>query len=476
LATLHAWPEPSSIRLWRRRQRRRWLGFGALTFAAVPTSLYLLLLAGVDLFGTIQVAGMTVTRSPGGVAVLEDYAQRWKDAVVSIRVGPYIARYSRERLGARLPVKPVQTAVLGLGRSGNPLTDLLAVWTSRRSGLTLPWHAEVERAVLAARIRELRGRLERAPVPGVRLANGTELAGTPGLTISLVGAVDRIGRALASGAVQAQLDVLRVAAPGSVNYANGRYDARQFKELLAEFSTKYRTYGPAVGRARNIELAAQSIDGAVLEPGGELSFNQRVGQRSYERGYEAANELANRRVVRGVGGGVCQVAATLHAAAFFAGLALPVYQPHSRPARYIEVGLDTMVSWPHQDMRIANVYPFPVRVRAQANAGQLSIRLEGAGKPHPVEWSKEILQRIKPGVQRLTDAKLALGETKVLQEAIDGLVLRRRRTVYFPTGPKVEESLLRYPPNDRIVAVGGGSDDADTGLALSNRLPDLEDF
>jgi vancomycin resistance protein YoaR len=236
---------------------------------------------------------------------------------------------------------------------------------------------------------------------------------------------------------------------------------------MGYFETKFRTGGSVAGRAHNIELAVKAIDGALMEPGGEFSFNRAVGQRSYDRGFETAKELANRRVVDGVGGGVCQVAATLHAAAYLSGFALPEYRPHSRPSRYIETGLDTMVSWPAQDLRIANVYPFVVRIRAKASDGLLQIQLEGSGKSHPTEWTKTVVARVRAGVQRIDAKSLAYGQTQLVQEAIDGMTIKRRRTVYLPTGPQVEETFVTYPPNDRIVAVGaGGSGTVDDWRSL----------
>jgi vancomycin resistance protein YoaR len=396
--------------------------------------------------------------------------------VVTVHVGPYLARATRQHLGVSLPLEPVQASLGGLGRSANPLSDLLNLWVSRRpEGLDLPWQPELSRATLAARLSEIRDRLERPPVPGALLANGTELPGTPGLSINLVGAMDRLSHALLGGASEVDLDVLRVAPQGAVAYRSDQLSEGQFGYVLAEFSTKYRTSPAQAGRVHNIELAVKAIDGTVLEPAGELSFNARVGQRSYQRGFEAANEIANRRIVRGVGGGVCQVAATLHAAAFLAGFNLPEYRPHSRPAKYIEVGLDTMVAWPNQDMRIANVYPFPVRVRAFAASGLLTIRLEGAGKPHPVEWSKHVLARARAGVQEVPDPDLEPGQTQLIQEAIDGLTLLRKRTVYLPTGPKVEESVLRYPANDRIIAVSGSGQYSDSSWRALREVG-MEDF
>lgn len=423
---------------------------------AVPALCVLLLECGVNLFGRISVGGVPVTRSAEGVKVLETHAKQWTQVPVTIYVGPYLARFTRARLGAQLPVAQVQTRLLTLGQTGNLFADLDDLWKSRRGGLDLPWRVEIERDSLSARIRELRGKLERPPVPGVLLPDGNLVEGTPGLTINLLRAVDQITRGLVTAATELRIDTHAIAAPQPVRYARGMIDASQFTEAMSYFETKYRTGGAQSGRAHNIELAVRAIDGAVIEPGGEFSFNQTVGQRSYERGFEKAKELANRRVVDGVGGGVCQVAATLHAAAYLGGFALAEYRPHSRPSRYIELGLDTMVSWPQQDLRITNNYPFVVRVRAKAEDGLLQVQLEGSGKAHPVEWTKQIVSRVKPGVQRIEARSLADGQTQLIQEAIDGMTIRRRRTIYLPTGQRVEDSMLTYPPTDRIIAVGAG--------------------
>jgi vancomycin resistance protein YoaR len=418
-----------------------------LTFAALQR--------GADLFGEIRVAGVHVTRGPAGVAALKAHAVKWSNERVALHVGPYVARMTRMQLGAALPVETVTERLRVLGSTGNPLTDFAAFFESRTSGVELAVRPSIDYAILSQRILDVRKQLERPAVPGTTLPDGRVLAGIPGVTINSVTATERVARALQDGATALQLDATILQPPRARSYVTN--DASAFNQSMIVVETTFRTGGPSAGRAHNIELAANAIDGAVLPPGGELSFNERVGERSYSRGFATAKELANRRVVDGVGGGVCQVAATLHAAAFLSGLTLTDYKPHSRPVQYIDLGLDTMVTWPNQDMRIANSYPFPVRVRANAREGVLQIRLEGSGKAHPVEWNTTIVQRSKPGVQEVGDDSLRAGEREVVQSAIDGLLVRRTRTVYLPSGPQTEESMLRYPPTDRIVAVGGGS-------------------
>jgi vancomycin resistance protein YoaR len=427
-----------------------WLGI--LAFACVL--LVVAALRSAELFGEIRVGGVAMPRGAAGVTALELHAEQWAQQRVNIHVGPYVARLTRSQLGAQLPIEVVSERLRVLGSTGNPFTDFGAFISSRTGGIELALRPSIDQGVLSERIQAVRKNLERPPVSGTTLPDGRTLPGIPGISINSVNATDRLTQQLIAGAIDMRLDATTIPPPRARSYVND--DPRNFGQTMIEVETTFRTGGAAAGRAHNIELAAAAIDGAVLQPGGELSFNERVGERSHARGFATAKELANRRVVDGVGGGVCQVAATLHATAFLSGLSLTDYRPHSRPVQYIDLGLDTMVTWPNQDMRIANSYPFSIRIRAQARDGVLRIRLEGSGKAHPVEWNTTILQRSKPGVQEVSDDSLRSGERVVVQSPIDGLLVRRVRTVYLPSGPHTEENMLRYPPTDRIVAVGGG--------------------
>ncbi|MET0385401.1 MAG: VanW family protein [Polyangiales bacterium] len=420
----------------------------------LPLAVYALVRGGIDLMGEVRVRGVAVTRDEAGVAAVRALAGRWRDEVIAIRLGPYGVRYTRAELGAQLPTDAVCARLSKLGRSGDFSTDLATLWRSRGAGIELGLAPAIDQALLSARISDLRHRLERPPVPAMILADGRTVNGIPGFTIDFADAIATMEQAIRGDLTSVTLKVRSVEPPNPVLYGN---DGGRFARSMIGYETKYRTEGAAAGRAHNIEMAASKLENSVIEPGHELSFNEVVGERSYAQGFAGAKEIAYRRIVNGVGGGVCQVAATLHAAAFLGGFALTEYRPHSRPARYIDLGLDTMVSWPAQDMRIGNPYPFPVRVRARARDGVLQIWLEGSSKAYVVEWNTEVLSRAKAGMQQLRDDTLRAGESEVVQEAIDGVTIRRVRTIYLPNGPHREEATLRYPPNDQIVMVGEGT-------------------
>jgi vancomycin resistance protein YoaR len=380
-------------------------------------------------------------------------AERWGSTEVVVHAGPYVARRTRAELGAALDVEPAIAWASSLGRSGNPLRDLATYWAARQETIERAWVPVVDGDQLGTVLASIRGQIERPPTPGTWARDGSLIAGIPGLTINSVSAVELIKRALRDGATSIKLDTTAIKPPDPIHYETLGY--RIFTKQLHAFETKYAFGNAASGRKENIEASAKSIHGAIILPGDTLSFNELVGERTYERGYREAPELANGLVVDGIGGGICQVAATLHAAAFLAGMDVIEYQPHGRPVRYIDLGLDAMVAWPNKDLKIRNPYPFPVRVDSTADQGVARVVLYGAEKPHPVEWQAEVLERIAAGEKTITDPALPAGEQRLVQNAIEGLVIERRRTLYLPTGPVNEVKTVRYPPNPKIVAVGG---------------------
>ena len=67
-----------------------------------------------------------------------------------------------------------------------------------------------------------------------------------------------------------------------------------FPDLLATFSTNYQASN--VNRTTNLKLAAGKINGTVLLPNQEFSYNQVVGERTEKAGYKMAATYSNGQV------------------------------------------------------------------------------------------------------------------------------------------------------------------------------------
>jgi vancomycin resistance protein YoaR len=151
--------------------------------------------------------------------------------------------------------------------------------------------------------------------------------------------------------------------------------ADEFPVVLGSFSTTL--VGSLPDRTHNVALAAAALDGTVLRPGEELSFNRVVGPRTAERGYLAAPVILREQRQVQVGGGVCQVASTLLDAALLAGLGEVERHRHSSPVDYVALGEDATIAWGAKDLRLRNDLDQDVRVRLQVVGSTLSARIEG---------------------------------------------------------------------------------------------------
>lgn len=119
-------------------------------------------------------------------------------------------------------------------------------------------------------------------------------------------------------------------------------------------------------RAENLRLAAEAINGYVIEPGATFSFNEVVGDTTAERGYKEAPVLYSSGLGSSDGGGICQVSTALYIAAVKADLEIVERHPHSVPSDYAPIGLDATIVYGSRDLRIKNNTDFPITIYANA--------------------------------------------------------------------------------------------------------------
>ena len=162
-----------------------------------------------------------------------------------------------------------------------------------------------------------------------------------------------------------------------------------------------------------------------------FSFNEVVGDRTEKEGYRVAPVIQGGELIDGLAGGMCQIASTLHAAAFFAGLDIVSSTPHSRPSAYIPMGLDSTVVYPSTDLKLRNPYDFPVVMHYQVNQGAVKVELLGKERPYKVVFEREIKAETPFGTDtRGDDPEAPSGQHYTIQEGYPGYTLIRRRYVF----------------------------------------------
>ena len=130
-------------------------------------------------------------------------------------------------------------------------------------------------------------------------------------------------------------------------------------------------------RNTNVRLAAEAINGTVIKPGQEFSFNGTVGQRTEAKGYKGAAAYNNGEVVQEIGGGVCQVSTTLYNAVFKAGLKISSRRSHTFEPSYVTPGSDATVSWDQPDFKFINNSSTAIGLRASYADQKVTVSVYG---------------------------------------------------------------------------------------------------
>lgn len=148
-------------------------------------------------------------------------------------------------------------------------------------------------------------------------------------------------------------------------------------------------------RTNNLELASAMIDGTMLLPGEEFSYNETVGERTEANGYKEAKVIAEYGYTDGIGGGVCQPASNLHAAAFYAGLEITERWTHRFRVKYMPPGLDATIDWGKKDLKIRNNTPFPVVFQmGKVEKGELLARVFAPTRTWRVDYKYEVVKTV----------------------------------------------------------------------------------
>ena len=138
--------------------------------------------------------------------------------------------------------------------------------------------------------------------------------------------------------------------------------AKEKYKTVATYTTKTTANSK---RNTNVRLAAEAVNGTIVQPGQEFSFNDTVGERTEAKGYQSAAAYNNGEVVQEIGGGVCQVSTTLYNAVLKAGLKISVRRSHTFEPSYVTPGQDATVSWGGPDFKFINNSNTAIGLRAR---------------------------------------------------------------------------------------------------------------
>lgn len=192
----------------------------------------------------------------------------------------------------------------------------------------------------------------------------------------------------------------------------------QAKASFKRLGTYTTTTTSNKARNENIRIAAEALNGIIVQPGEEFSFNLTTGNRTKEKGYQAAGAYVNGVLVEEPGGGVCQVSSTLYNAVVFSGLKTTERHAHSYEPSYVTPGEDAMVSYDGHsgpDMKFVNNSKTAVGIKTSFSNQKLTVSVYG----NPILEDGVTLSMVSTKVKELDPPAPVYEEDQTLEPGVE---------------------------------------------------------
>ena len=229
--------------------------------------------------------------------------------------------------------------------------------------------------------------------------------------------------------------------------------------LISESTTEASSNS---NRNNNISQACKNMNGTILEPGEEFSFNGVVGQRTAANGFKEATVIQGGQYEQGLGGGICQVSSTLYNAVLKADLEVTTRSGHAWPSDYVLKGLDATVDWPALDFKFKNNTDYQVVVVAWFDWSDNTVHTQIYGKKladgQYITLKSETISTTSPGANEYVEDKtMKTGEKKTLRDAHYGYTVKVYKVWHAADGTELscdEYYTTSYRSYGKRIAVG----------------------
>jgi vancomycin resistance protein YoaR len=232
-----------------------------------------------------------------------------------------------------------------------------------------------------------------------------------------------------------------------------REEAEDFgiERRVATFTTSYQCCPP---RVTNIARMADLVNGAIIPSGTSFSLNDHVGARTEERGFVEGGVIQDGEFEDALGGGVSQFATTFFNTAFFTGIQIDEFQPHSYYIERYPVGRESTIAFGAIDVAVTNDSPHAILVASAASDTDVTVSFYSTPWAEVEAFSSEPYDRVEGDIR-------------------DGFTIDFGRTITYPDGEtRTEEWTHTYQPEDADEegdadddgdGPGGGDEQADDG-------------
>ncbi|AZB09985.1 vancomycin B-type resistance protein [Chryseobacterium sp. G0162] len=162
------------------------------------------------------------------------------------------------------------------------------------------------------------------------------------------------------------------------------YSKEYCSENIGEYSITLRqtikTGAFHHNKIHNLKVVGGKINHLVIRPGEVFSFWKMIGKPSKKNNFKEGRNLINNAISSDFGGGICQFSSILYHLALQSGLKILERYPHSmdiykEEERFTPLGSDCTVVYGYKDLRIQNLFPFPVQFKCFIHGDELHLSL-----------------------------------------------------------------------------------------------------
>jgi vancomycin resistance protein YoaR len=222
---------------------------------------------------------------------------------------------------------------------------------------------------------------------------------------------------------------------------------------LATCTTNYFHATPS--QAKNIELVATRLNGAVVSTGQIFSYYRQVGPYTQANGYGWGRMFVGDRIVPSIGGGVCQGSSTLYSALLRTGLPIVERHQHGLTVPYLPPGEDATVAEDYLDFRFRNNESTPVLITAAAGQRHLTVSVWGAHPGPEIVVEHKILDEYPFRTITQTNPRLQPGQTVIKAPGQVGVRVKSWLEIKTAHGTEIKNlGIDTYRASPRIVEVG----------------------
>ena len=234
---------------------------------------------------------------------------------------------------------------------------------------------------------------------------------------------------------------------------NDQIGVVKLPSVLGKQTTNY--FHASKSQAENIELAAQRLNGTVIDPGKTFSYYAVVGPYTEENGFGWGRAFVGDRIVPSVGGGVCQGSSTLYSAILRTGLNVLERHQHGLTVPYLPPGEDATVAGDYLNFQFQNNRKTPVAIIASAKNRHMTVEIMGASPGPAISIHHKILQTYPFRTIVHYRDNLKPGEEKILAPGQVGVRVQNWLDIQEKNGIMVKQlGIDTYRPSPRIIEKG----------------------